>query len=264
MKNNNADSNKSKKSIIKTILIFIGILIISYICGYITGRIAKIIDNKIDVNELFQNVNQLFAYIVPVLTFALFIVAGCICFLYYRKAKKVYTEWNGEDEETIGKSEYLLNKCTSLINIETILNTFFFAAWIHFSKYITETSHEIYLQTLFYLSFVISMIFMIVIQRCVIELEKKINPEKKGELLAFNFYKRWISSCDEAEMLIQYKATYKAFRGTNYLCLFLWIICTLGQITFNTGLFPVLIVTIIWIVTVSIYQINVIKLENKR
>ena len=49
--------------------------------------------------------------------------------------------------------------------------------------------------------------------RFIVELEKKLNPEKKGDVIETNFSKKWEDSCDEAQKMIIYEAGYRAYRA---------------------------------------------------
>ena len=151
--------------------------------------------------------------------------------------------------------------------VALIVDYFLIGAWIHFSESenVTVADKILGINSVIAVAvFLISLVFFIVIQRSTVELEKKINPEKRGEALDFNFQKEWENSFDEAEKSIACKAGYKSFKVTNATCGVLWLLCIIGQIVFKIGIAPILFVTIIWLVSTLTYQLEAMKLETKK
>ena len=60
------------------------------------------------------------------------------------------------------------------------------------------------------------------------------------------------------------KAAYKSFKLTNGTCVALWLISVIGNLVFDFGIVPTLFVTIIWLISSVSYQVEAIKLENKK
>ena len=73
------------------------------------------------------------------------------------------------------------------------------------------------------------------------------------------FQKKWMETCDEAEKIVVGKCAYKAFNMTNSMCCVLAIILAISALMFNTGFLPSLVVSLIWIVNISIYCKECIK-----
>lgn len=262
MKKNNIKINKTLKSV----LIFVLVMIVCYFGGMMAGNlIRKVRDSGFNFNIDIKNICEFFIYAMPYLIIALMIIAGCICFVYYLKSKKAFIVWNGEDEDIIERVEYMLSKCMLVSNVALIIDYFFIGVWIYLCENV-EVPEKIlginsFIVVVFFFS---SLILFIVIQRLVVELEKKINPEKKGEVLDFKFQKEWEKSFDEAEKSIAYKAGYKSFKFTSYTCLALWLVAIFVQIMFNTGILPLLFISVVWLVSTVTYQLEAMKLENKR
>ena len=63
----------------------------------------------------------------------------------------------------------------------------------------------------------------------------------------------WLESCDEAERLGIYKASYKSFQVMNSLCPVMEAAALLGKIMFDTGNFPIILVTFLWAVQTGVY-----------
>ena len=103
------------------------------------------------------------------------------------------------------------------------------------------------------------MIWQLFIQAKTIDLEKKLNPEKKGNIFDSNFSKDWENSCDEAEKAKIYKSGYKAFKVAVISCMAMWIISVFGQLFFNTGLLPCITLTVIWLSMTIAYYVEAVK-----
>ena len=100
------------------------------------------------------------------------------------------------------------------------------------------------------------------VQNKILKLEKELNPEKKGNIFDFSFYKEWLGSCDEAEKTVAYKSGFRAYTTAQYVCLGLWLFCTIGQFAFDTGILSVVCVTIIWLTLVCTYLFEHLRLEK--
>lgn len=265
----NKNNNKKNKTL-KSALIYIAIMLALGFLGYLSGGlIAKIENSGINFKDIFNNSN-IYNYAVYIITWifvASLLIVGGITIINYLKAKKSFKNWDGEDEESINKVEKTLSKSMLISNTALIIDYFLLAAYIYFtgSDKLTLSENIIGINsTISMATFLISLIFYVVIQRAIVELEKKINPEKKGEVLDMNFQKEWEQSLDEAEMIMACKAGYKSFKVTNFTCVMLWMISLISQLVFDTGILPALFVTIIWLVSTLTYQIEAMRLESKK
>ena len=257
MKNNNETKSNVKSK-------FIIIMVICCLAGGIAGGLMGYLSENIDLSSVFQNADIYLAYIIPAISIVLFVIALCFCISNYSKAKKIYSSWDGENEESINIAELSLNKCITFNNINFILAFFLYGVGIYFDKYIDNKNINLLISSIIGIIFLANLVFAITMQRSAVELAKKISPEKKGDVLDFKFDKVWFSSLDEGEMLIQYKAAFKSYKYTTNACAALWLICLMGELFFNIGLAPMVFVSFIWLLSTIVYQVNVIKLENKR
>ena len=269
MKKNNSEKNSKKnKSLKGTILKFVLIMLVSFIFGVLFGIFSKMVeDTGFDFTVIFNNFDNYIVYALPWIFAIVLIITGGISMVYYFKAKKLFSKWDGEDEDSINKVENMIGKSVLVSNIGLILEYFLIGAGIHFtgSEALTISDKIIGINTFVSIAiFLISFVFFIVIQRSAVELEKKINPEKRGEILDTNFQKEWENSFDEAEKALSGKAAYKSFKATNVTCVILWLFSIVGEMIFKIGIVPILFVTIIWLVSTLAYQLEALKLENKK
>ena len=99
-------------------------------------------------------------------------------------------------------------------------------------------------------------------QQLMVDLEKEMNPSKRGSVYDAKFRDKWEESCDELEKMIIYKSAYKAYKTTALTCVILWIVTATLSIAFKTGPLPSIAVTVIWLVQTVSYCREAIKLER--
>ena len=147
-------------------------------------------------------------------------------------------------------------------NINLILTFFFFGAGVVLDDYIFDLDNNFYKVIVFFLSYVVNIAIIVKMQQKQIDFEKVLNPEKRGSVYDTKFVEKWEESCDERERLMIYKSSYKAFKITNRACVAIWVILILINTTWNVGIMPVLIITIIWAILICSYSIEAMKLEK--
>jgi hypothetical protein len=253
-------TEKKQRPLWKTILILAGVLLACMVLGFLAGSGMAMANNVgLFAGDLAARVQESMVSISTVAYVVLWAVSLVICAVLYFKAKGIANGWDGESEEAPEKADRLLSHYVILTNVLMILS------WLLFALFVWGTAAEADPGFAFIILFVVSNIALIFIQRVAVQLVKKINPEKQGEVLDLHFQKEWVSSMDEMEKVMLYKASYKAFRATTITCMALWIVCIIGELAFSWGLIPAVLVTIIWLVSTLAFQIEAFRLEhNKR
>lgn len=250
----------------KIMIGFVALLAVSLVLGCLFGMISRIIQNSIpDMQMFILKVKIIMSYVVPILFLILNLTQAVVGSIYIKISKKQAAAWDGEDEEVIEQIEKRLNVPMILTNAMQVLNFVFFSVCI----YLAETAELNKLMqdiigngaiVLFIVSFVIEM----VLQKQTVDMEKQLNPEKQGNIFDVKFQEVWVNSCDEAQKLMIYKAGYQAFKVTNYTCMGVWLLTLIAQSMFQTGIFPVICIGIIWMVLIMTYSITSYRLENKK
>lgn len=257
--------NKNKTSR-KTILIFILFMLACGIGGYIVGFFGGMyLPENLDIRDIGMALSPYLNFIVPSLSVLLLIIEILIYVLSFRRAKRLYKTWDGEDESHVEKAERALSVCGVACNIFYILEIFLFSVWIH--NMMSYQGNDKYIGALdiaMVVLLLLTVILYTVFQKLFVDAAKKINPEKRGEVLSLRFNKQWEKSCDEAELFVIYKSSYAAFKIVNFTCMVLWLVSLIGDIFLKIGLIPVVFVTIIWLVLLVSYYREAAKLEKKR
>ena len=106
------------------------------------------------------------------------------------------------------------------------------------------------LSVVLFLGFCIVILFL---EATLVRQIQKANPMKRGDIGSLRFNRDWLESCDEAERLGIYKASWKSFQVMNSLCPVMEAVALLGKIMFDTGNFPIILVTFLWAVQTGVY-----------
>lgn len=257
-----ANRQPKEKSPRRTALIFVAVLLLCTLAGGVVGYCSAAFGlDQLDLSALRPILTPYVAAVLPILLLILWAAVIAYCLSLYRRAKQSFSRWDGADEDSINSTERQLCRCLIVSNIAFIFDLFLFAVWSSFTF-----REEGYGWSFFVMmaAFLLGLVFTILFQRAVVELEKKINPEKRGDALDLHFQKEWVQSFDEAERMIAGQAAFKAFRTVNNACVVLWLICMLGDMIFHTGLMAVTAVTAIWLISTIVYQVETSRLENGR
>jgi hypothetical protein len=110
---------------------------------------------------------------------------------------------------------------------------------------------------------IVSLFWSSVLQQKAVDLEKQINPEKRGSVYDLKFAKKWEDSCDEREKMIIYKSAYLAYKTTSRFCIGLSIVLMLGSLPFGYGPLPAGAVLLVWLVQLVRYCVAAMKLEKQ-
>lgn len=241
--------------------------LISLICctalGFVAGLLGAHIKNmNLDFSSILSKLRMVTVYAMPAILILTNLVAALISFAGIKKAKKLYQGWDGEDEVTDALINDCLDKGTVLSNIMTILSMFFYAVGVCLMDDMELGKHFWILFVVNTVGLVAGLAWGIIAQKQILALIKAMNPEKHGSIFDTHFAEKWEQCCDEAERMMQYKAGYAAFKSTQATCLILWIVCFALDVPFETGLFPLVIVTVIWLVCTVSYMKSALKQER--
>ena len=171
----------------------------------------------------------------------------------YAAAKRRFTAWDGEDEDTMDDVERQLSWALLLTGLMIVLDFFFFAASIIYERFLQDL-----------ILFLASVAVLVVLQQKIVDLERRINPEKRGSVYDMKFQKTWMDSCDEAERAQIGQACYTAYRVGNKVCVFLWVALLILNFVFDFGLLPIAAVLVVWGVMQTAYALECIRLSKRK
>ncbi len=171
----------------------------------------------------------------------------------YAAAKRRFTAWDGEDEDTMDDVERQLSWALLLTGLMIVLYFFFSAASIIYERFLQDL-----------ILFLASVAVLVVLQQKIVDLERRINPEKRGSVYDMKFQKTWMDSCDEAERAQIGQACYTAYRMGNKVCVFLWVALLILNFVFDFGLLPIAAVLVVWGVMQTAYALECIRLSKRK
>lgn len=248
--------NENRKEFKKFTVIMIICAILGGVAGFTLSMYGDVI------KDIPKHFNTILISIIPYSICVIGTISFISSFVLYRKGVKLYEKYDGENEDLIDKIENSNGYALIISNINLIITFFFFGVGMVLDKNVFDLDKAIYKFLIFFLSYLINIAIIVKIQQKIIDFEKLINPEKKGSVYDTKFAKKWEESCDEAERMMIYKSSYKAFKTTNISCIIVWLTLVMINTVWNTGVMPVAVVTIIWAVLICSYSIEAIRLQK--
>ncbi len=257
--NNNIDTTKNKKITIKFVLIMIGAFFIGGVFGIVLTILKK------SLGPLLINISaDTIISIISYTSTALIVVDSFIPIItslsLISKAKKLIAVWDEENDEEYIKIDKTLSNALNISSICFTLNTILFGL----SCYNLINSKHLILIVIIILFYVSNIFTTTFFQGKIVAITKEINPEKEGNVLDTKFQKSWFNSCDEAERLMIFEGSYNTFKFMSGVYNATILVLTCVGMFFKIGIFPIILVGILYLMQVISYAINVQKLENKR
>ena len=185
------------------------------------------------------------------------------CVILHKKCRREYIGWDEEDEDVLTGIETKQSYVIWFANLIMYGAYFFFSVGV-WATDIAEAGSALsengtlYWSTLgaVFLHMVYALVAACMIQQKAVNLSKEINPEKKGSIYDMKFQDKWLANCDEAERFATYKCSFITFKTMQITGLILWVVCLVGQMTFKTGAFATVIVTIYMLIQTSVYSVQ--------
>lgn len=255
-----------KKDNKKAIIPFAIMLIISMVGGGIIGAVGVMgfreIKDPMEFSiQLENNLILLLGNISPWIMVGTSVVSLIVCLLMLGLAKKEFRKSSYVEDDDLRKIEMKLT-IALMVSIIQMMIQFLFFSLATMSAFIVNTKESAINVFLAVFLFFVGVAISIVLQQQSVDFTKEMNPEKQGSVYDKKFAKKWLESCDEAEQLIIYKASYKAYQTTNMLCIGLWLVLTMLGYFLRTGLLAIVIVITFWAVINIAYSLEASKLEN--
>ena len=259
---------KNRKSNKKIIITFIAVMVILYAAGYFIGRIAAEAERASGFNEIIKNWKHFLINLLPPVFAAVSAFAVMLPVIKFISCNSMYKELqkDRDNDDLWDTLEEKLNGPMICSNIFSVIEVFLFFSFLYvslISDYGKNGGYQTVLIIADFVLFLIASVTEVLIPKLVIDIEKKLNPEKEGNLLDFRFHRVWMDSSDEAQKLIAYKAGYQAFLNTNIVCVVMCTVSLIVMFLFKTGVYPLLCVCVIWLVNNVSYMFRAVRLERR-
>lgn len=170
--------------------------------------------------------------------------------------------WDGEDDAAAEKAEEKLSIVMWISGAAMITANFLLAAAY-------AAGHSIFTEKGGLLALCVSIAAFfgilfenVLFQQKVVDMTKRLYPEKTASVYDVRFRKKWLDSCDEAEKAIIGQCAYKAYAAANQLCSSLAAVLAISALVFGTGALPSLAVCAVWMVMQCVYSREAMRLSR--
>lgn len=249
---------------------FIPMLIVCAVIGGLVGGVSSFIGYSDFSGSITEAALLIVNMVSPWAIIILGVLSFIVCWAIHRKARIMYereltaAEADGEsgepDEQIIEEVEDKLSQGMFVLSVIMIVQMLFFGIMMADLENIAVHSFAITIVATGV--FVVGNLAQLKQQQLMVDLEKEMNPSKRGSVYDAKFRDKWEESCDELEKIIIYKSAYKAYKTTALTCVILWIVTATLSIAFKTGPLPSIAVTVVWLVQTVSYCREAMKLER--
>ena len=246
------EKSENRKALPKFTLSLLGSLLAGGVIGFGIGLSRAM---GLDTAALAEGLSAALAAVTPwgiPVTSALTLGS---CFVLYRSAARKFAAWDGGDENDASESAEILLSWTLLLSAVQLLLSLFFMTAI--GTYQPEEGVLAMVGV-----FVLSCACVIFTQQKVVDLERRMNPEKHGSVYDTKFQKKWLDSCDESERRQIGEASRRAYMATTRVCLGLWMVLTVLGMVFEIGMLPVTVLLLVWGLMQVTYTLECIRLSK--
>ena len=248
----NTERGENRRALPKFFLTMLGSLLAGGVLGFAVG-LSRFFDTGEIAGWLDGAVRSATPWGIPVTT----VVTMGACLFLYRSAAKRFAAWDGGDEDDASEAaENLLSWTLLLSAVQLLINLFFMTAIGTYQLAEAGTLGMIGM-------FLLSCGLVIFTQQKVVDLERRMNPEKHGSVYDTKFQKKWFNSCDESERRQIGEASRQAYMVTTRVCLGIWLVLTVLGMVFEIGMLPVAVLLLVWGVMQVTYTLACIRLGKK-
>lgn len=249
------EKSENRKALPKFTLSLLGSLLVGGAVGFAVGLTRAF---GLDTEALARGLNGLLEAATPWGIPVTSVLTLGSCFFLYRSAARKFAVWDGGDEDETSESiDTALSWVLLLSAVQLLLNLFFLSAFCIY--WMDRDIRALALVGVF----VLSCGLVIFAQQKVVDLERKMNPEKHGSVYDAKFQKKWLDSCDESERRQIGEASRRAYMVTTRLCLGLWLALVILSMLFDMSLLPVFVLLLVWGTMQVTYTLECIRLGKR-
>lgn len=186
-----------------------------------------------------------------------FLLAALVC---YRRAVALAAAWDGEDDALPARAEARLNWACVWLTAAQLLELLLFSVTASLFPLGHITPGVLLLAVGEFLTLFLAGL---ILNGRIVDLVRRLNPEKQGSVYDFKFRQKWLASCDEAERQRIGQASFVGFRAGGEAGLFTAVVLMALGALLPIGPLPSLAVMIPWSVGQLAYLAECIRMENR-
>lgn len=252
---NTQTNNENRRALPKFFVIILVSALFGGVLGFFSGLVGGTSLPEAAAEVLNIALREFSFYGIP----ACAVVLLGMSLALYRRAKARFAAWDGEDEAVMDELDQTLNWCLLWTSLDLILDFFLFGAACLLLR--DESSSMRLLMVVVF--FTLAIAAVTVLQQKIVDLTKKMNPEKRGSVYDIKFQKKWFESCDEAEQKQIGQAAMTAYLVTGRACLTLWVVLVVLSFVYRLSVLPIFLVMLLWGVLQISYITACIKMGGK-
>ena len=249
MKNNDEIRQANRKALPKFLLMMLGGVALGAVIGFVSLTGLDLLGQD-NVAGALAGLGIGLAKAAPWLLAACGAVEVIAGLILYRRAKAIVRGWDGENETVPDRAEKPLNLAIWISSMALIAAFFLMTAAYSAGM---RSKSEAFGMLGGVAAFAVVFVITVMLQQRLVDLVKRLYPEKKASVYDIKFQKEWFAQCDEAEKAQIGECAWHAYNAANRTCMALWLVFTLTALFLNTGILPVLAVCVIWAVSQSVY-----------
>ena len=237
-------------------------VIIGGIAGGVSLVIYELMKKGIDagIRTINGTIQQ---YIFPALIIIAVVTVVVGEYSLYR-LKNVYKEMKDADEDRFYELDYEEEKWgawTSGVNLVSQVACIIILSFGYSLKYIESGKSRYFLFAC--IIFILCYFYDIYLSVRYVKAIQAAHPEKKGDPTSRKFTEQWVESCDEAEKEAVYQSSYSTYIFSGKLIGILLVVTMIAHLFFNTGVFAIVVVGVIYLCITVKYCVSCVKLKNK-
>ena len=246
------EKSENRKALPKFTLSLLGSLLVGGVIGFAVGLSRAM---GLDTAALAEGLNTALEAVTPWGIPVTSVLTLGSCLVLYRSAAKKFAAWNGGDEDETSESiDTALSWVLLLSALQLLCNLFFLSAFCIY--WMDRDIRALALVGVFLLSCGL----VVFAQQKTIDLERKMNPEKRGSVYDSKFQKKWLDSCDESERRQIGEASRRAYMVTSRLCLGLWLALIILSMMLKISVLPTVVLLVVWGTMQVTYTLECIRL----
>lgn len=257
--------NEDKKAKGKFLLSMLLSLLLGGLVGGVGSYfIEQMRQSDMELPALLEQIKPTVSYISSYVLIAYTVIMILIIVVRIEKDLKVWKRIAEETEEIYEADYDKVDRRVSgdllLINLLVIGSFLLFGLSVNNLRVLVLEHPALYVLAL--VTYMVSIIVQLLLQKKLINQYKKMNPEKQGSIYDTKFHKKWYESCDEAERALVGRAAKKAFEVINRMCLSLEVVLIFASMFFGIGIMAHIVVILIWAVGHIVYTLESISISS--
>lgn len=248
-------TEETKKTNKKYMLRGILILLACYAAGILCGTFVSWMQNRVSTPTFTEWLSNRSGQLIIILLVGIDLITLVLGLPYSGRIHRNVLCWNGDDENIAENIEKDLMETCNVTNILCVILMLLFGIGL------SGSYADIRIFPFIVVFWAIGIATVIFIQNRANKDNQLMNPEKSGSVFDLKFNDKQVKQMDEGERRILYQASYKAFRAVNITAFILWAVTVCGAITAGTGVFPIICICVMWLVSFIAFSRECARLQ---